>query len=470
MATQQYGLLATGFAGKPQSVCRDETTASIQALRGPSFDCSDGSLWGQWLGIFSEREAALWDLGQAIDASQDPDKATDGAQDSICTLTGSFRDDARSSQVTITLTGVPTTVVPQGTTIATVSTGAAFTTTAPATIVALTSWNINTVTAQGARVTNSGRTYYALVGGTTAAAGPGPTSAVIGAPITDNTVTWVYMGDGTGSIDVISLSVLKDAITANAYDLTRITTPVGGLQGTNNLFNAVVGAPQQSNESLRVTRENELASQGTGPADSIRAAILRAVGGITSCTVFVNLSDATDGNGQPPHSVQAVVEGGDDTAIATVLKGQVPAGIPTFGTTTVNIADSQGVLQPIKFTRITPVPIYVDATYTYNPAPVNKGGYSTTSGDGLAQNAITNFGNTLGIGRDVVASSMSAAIFPVFVNNVQVAGVQGILDVTSVKIGTAPSPTLSTTITITPFQRATFTAANVTIHSSAGTV
>jgi hypothetical protein len=469
MPTIQYGLLATGFSGKPQSVCRTEMTTSIQAIRGPSFDCSDGSLWGQWLGIFSEREAALWDLGQAIDSSQDVDKATDAAQDDVCALTGTFRAQARSSQVTETLTGVPTTVIPQGTTIVTVSTSQSFVTTAPCTIAALTSWATGVTIAAGDRRTNAGRTYYALVGGVTAGAGSGPTTAVVGAPIVDNTVTWAYMGDGTGAVDVIALSTELDAIVGNAYDITAIRTPVGGLQGAVNLFNATVGAPQQSNESLRVTRENELAAQGTGPADAIRAAVLK-VSGVTSCTVLQNLTDVTDGNGQQPHSVQVVVEGGDDAAIATVIRGQVTAATPTVGTTTINIADSQGTLQPIKFTRVTPVPIFVDVTYSYNPAPTNRGGYSTTSGAGLAQTTITNFGNALGVGRDVVASSLAAAIFPVFVGGFQVAGVQGILDVTSVKISTAPSPTVSTTIVITPFQRPTFTTTNITIHASAGSL
>lgn len=469
MPTPQFGLLASGFAGKPQATVRDEMTTAIQALRGPSFDCSDGSLWGQWLGIFSEREAALWDLGQAIDSSQDPDKATDAAQDDVCTLTGTFRAGARASQVTMTLTGVPTTVVPQGTTFANLSTGHTWTTTAPVTIVVLTPWTTGLVVPTAGRVTNAGRTYYAITGGTTAAVGTGPSSAVVGAPIVDNTVTWVYMGDGTGAVDVITISTELDAIVGNAYDITDKRTPVGGLQGAVNLFNAVLGAAQQSNESLRVTRENELGAQGTGPVDAIRAAVLK-VSGVTSCTVLQNLTDVTDGNGQQPHSVQVVVEGGDDAAIATVIRGQVTAATPTVGTTTVNVVDSQGTTQPVKFTRVTPRPIFVDVTYTYNPAPTNRGGYPTISGAGLAKDAIANFGNTLGVGRDVVASSLAAAIFPVFVNGVQVAGVQGILDVTLVKISLAPSPTLSTTLVMTPFQRATFTPANVTIHASAGTL
>lgn len=463
-----YGLLATGFAPKPQVVCASELTASIKALRGPSFDCSGGSLTGHWIGILSERESSIWDVMQAIDSSQDPDKATDAAQDALCSLTGTFRADARSSQVTETLTGVPTTVVPQGTIIATVSTGDLFTSTAPATIIVTAPWSPTTIWLLGDRATNAGNVYLAVVPGTSAGSG-GPTGGTSGSTIVDGTVTWAFLGLGTGAVDVVMLSADQDVIAANAYDLTDIRTPIGGLQGAANAVAAVLGSPQQSNESLHVTRENELAAQGTGPADAIRSAVLK-VTGVTSCTVFQNLTDNTDANGQQPHSVQVVVEGGDDAVIALVIKGQVVSGIPTVGTTTVMIADSQGTLQPIKFTRVTLIPIYVDATYTYNPAPISKGGYSTLSGNGLAIAAIVNLGNSRAIGRDVVASSLSAAIFPVFVNGVQVAGVQGVLDVTSVKISAAPSPTVSTTIAITPFQRATFALVNVAIHSSPGTV
>lgn len=460
-----FGLLPTGYAPKTQSVCRDEMTSAIQLLRGPSFDCSDGSLWGQWLGIFSERESALWDLGQAIDASQDPDKATGAALQALCALTGTLIDSARASIVVETLTGTPTTLVPLGTQINTASTGDGFTTVQNAVLIAGTAWLVAHAYLAGDRVTNASRMYVCVIAGTSAGSG-GPTTT--GTAIVDNTVTWRFLGAGTGNIDVVMVSIVKDAIVAGAYDLSVIATPVGGLQGAANILDATVGAGEQTDESLRVTREAELASEGTGPADAIRGAILR-VAGVTSCQVFNNTSDVVDGNGQAAHSVQAVVEGGDDTAIATVLLAQVAAGIPTVGTTLVNIADSQGTMQPMRFTRVTVVPIYVDATYTYNPAPQIRGGYPTT-GDALAKTAIATFGNTLGIGRDVVASSLLGSIFPVFVNGVQVIGVQGVLDVTSVKISTAPGPTLSTTITVTVFQRASFSTTNVAIHSSAGVV
>lgn len=468
-----YGLLSTGFAPMPQLVVAQQLTSAIQVLRGPSFDCSAGSLTGQWIGILSEREAAIWDAMQAIDSSQDPDKAIDAALDALCTLTGTFRASARSSIVTGTLTGTPATIVPQGTIVNTRSTGDSFVTVAPATIVVLTAWVINTVYVAGDRRTSAAGVFQCVTGGTSAAvtgplppAGPAPTPGVL---VVDNTVTWVFLGLGTGAVDAVFLSAVQDAIACNLYDLSTIRTPTGGLQGCCNTQIAVLGAQVQGNESLRITREDELVGEGTGPADAIRAAILRS-SDVTSCTVAVNMTDTVDVNGQAPHSVQAIVEGGDDSAIAQVLKSQVGAGIQTIGTTTVNITDSQGTSVPYKFTRVTQIVIYVSATYTFNPAPVNKGGYSTTQGDTLAKSAIADLGNTRPSGRDVVASSLAAALFPIFVNNVQVAGVQGILDVTSLKIGLSPLPATSTTIVITPFQRAVFSPVNVVITSSPGTV
>lgn len=467
-----YGLLPTGFAPMPQTVVAQQLTTSIKALRGASFDCTGGSLTGMWIGILSEREAAIWDVMQAIDSSQDPDKATDAAQDALCTLTGSFRGSARSSQVTGILTGDPTTVVGQGSIVNTLSTNKSFVTVAPATIVALASRAISTLYALDARVTNGGGVWQCIVSGTSdSGAGPQPPAGSPpppGAVVVDGSATWVFLGLGTGAVEVIMLSSEQDEIACDPYDLANIRTPTGGWLGCANKLAAVLGAPVQSNESLRVSRENELVGEGTGPADAIRAALLK--GGVTSCTVQVNDTDLVDGNGQAPHSVQAIVEGGEDATIAAILKRQVGAGIQTIGTTTVMINDSQGTPQAYKFTRVEQVIIYVSATYTYNPAPISKGGYSTTQGTALAQTAIASLGNSRSIGRDVVASSLAAALFPIFVNGVQVAGVQGILDVTELKISTTPFPTLSTTITITPFQRAVFSPINVIINSSPGTV
>lgn len=469
-----YGLMTSGFLPKSQDTCRSEMSVSVQGKRGPSTDVSDGSWIGMLIGILSEREATLWDLGQAIYASRDPDQATGALQDAVCSLTGTRRAAARSSLVTETFTGTPTTVVPSGTQIKTASTGALFSSLANCTIVAVAAWagahnytNARSGATLGDRVTNAGRVYECITAGTSAGAG-GPTTTAL--DILDNTMHWRYLGDGTGAIDATCGSTVKDAIVAVSGDLTQIMTPVGGLNGASNVLDAVVGALKQPDALLRLTREAELSNGGNSPPDAIRAAILD-VTGVTSCTVFANDTDLVDANGQAPHSIQALVEGGDDTAIATVLSQNVAGGIPTVssGGTPVAIVlpDSEGVSQTWIFSRPAQTLIYVDATYTYDPRAAAQGGYPS-DGDAESQLAIATFGNALPEGKDVVASSLGACIFPLFVNGSQVAGVPGILDVTLVKIGLAPAPGSSTTLVIDAFHRAAFDTSRITIHSSPG--
>lgn len=459
--TITYGLTALGFVPKPQDVCRSEIGASLRAKRGASIDLTDGSLLGQMVGIFSEREASLWDLGQADYSALDPDATAGAALEAVCALTGTFRGAARKSVVIETLTGTPGTIVTGGAQINTVSTNAAFATAASATIATLAAWATGHAYVLGDRVTNSSRAYQCITAGTSAGSG-GPTTTAL--DITDNTAHWYYLGEGTGAVDVLTKSVLADAIVAVSGDLTNKQTPVGGWQSATNLFDATVGAPVQTDAQLRLTRLEELSASGNSPADAIRAALL-VITGVFACTVFVNDTDVTDGNGQPPHSVQALVQGGDDTAIANVLSQNVAAGIKTYGTTTVSVDDSQGTPHDWKFTRPAAVPIWIDITLTYNPAMPAQGGYPA-DGDTQVIAALVNYGNSLSAGRDSVAAALGSKAFLV----------QGVLDVPrsgslgGTLIKTSASPTADTTITITPFQIATYDTSHVTVHSSAGSV
>lgn len=516
-----YGLLSTGFSPKPQDVCRSEISVSVQQKRGTSCDVSDGSLIGMMIGIFSEREASLWDLGQAIYSSQDPDTAVGSQQDAVCALTGTRRATAKKSTVLETLTGSPSTVVSYAQA-KTTSTGAIFETTSSSTIVALTAWAALTVYTPGDRRTNASRAYLCITGGTSAASG-GPTTT--SPNITDGTVHWRYLGDGTGAVDVNMTSLVADSIIALSGDLNLINTPIGGLQSVINVLDAVPGSPEQTDASLRLTRESELQQEGSGTADSIRGKILD-VTGVTTCTVYHNESDVVDSNGLPPHSILALVENGLDAAIAQVLFDNVPAGIVTVGTTTVGIVDSQGNTQNMSFTRPTSVLMYGDITLSYNPAGSAAGGYPT-NGDALVKTSFVNLGNSMPAGKDAVAKSLGAGIFPLFSNGVLVIGVQGVLDATTLiyndVIGTAAAwipthsyvatpgsrsvvtndggrtyicitggtsagsggPTgegtditdntvhwrfLGATFTITAFQRAVFDTSRVNVHSTPGTV
>lgn len=424
-----YGVTPTGFVPKPFAVVRDEVNALHRGKRGASVDTSDGSLDGNLIAIHAERESAIWDMMQAVVAAYDPDSATDDGQDGVCALTGTERRQPRSSVVVVTLAGTPATVVNAGARVRTVSTGFDFVSAVNAApFAALAVWLTSHAYIVGDRRTNSARCYQCITAGTSAGSG-GPTTTVV--DITDGTVHWTYIGEGTGAIDVVMSSVIKDSIVAVAGDLTSKQTSVGGWLTAINLLDAVVGAPVQTNESLRVTREAEIADAGNGTLDATRGALLK-ITGVTAVSSFQNTSDTTDVNGLTPHTELHLITGGADVAIAAVLAANVSAGILTLGTTTVLVTDSQGTPQPYAFSRPVPISIYIDVTLTYNSASPSKGGYPL-DGDIQVKAALSAFAQTNQVGgKDVINSSVRTAILPVFVNGVQVAGVQGVVDVSQV--------------------------------------
>lgn len=440
-----YGLTTTGFVIKTMDVLISSYNATLQAIYGLSINLDNG-IMARFVAILCERLAELWELAEAINSSTNPDAATGARLEEVSLITGTIRKDATSSDATLTLTGTNGTTVNVGSRAKTASTGEKFVTLATGLLSALPAWVATTAYVVGDRRTNATRCYVCITAGTSAGSG-GPTTTL--ANITDNTVHWRYMGEGTGAVDVASTCVDTGPIAAISGDINVIDTPVGGWASVINLTDAVPGNDITSDQGLRLLRDAELAQDGSGTADSIRGKILN-LSGVTACTVFVNDTDVTDVDGMPPHSVEALVIGGDDQAIRDLLLANVGAGIVTQGNTSGTSVDSEGVSQPIEFTRPTPVLIYVDITYIKYPIDY------PSDGDLEVQTAIALITST---GTDAVASRIGSKAF----------GVAGVLDVTSTKIGIAPAPTLSTTISITPRQYASYDTSRVTVHTSDGT-
>ncbi|MBA3841169.1 MAG: hypothetical protein H0X39_00860 [Actinobacteria bacterium] len=455
-----YGLTASGLVVKTTDLVRQDINALLIAKFGPSFDVSDSSPDGAIAGIFAERMGQMWDLVQQVAASQDPDQATGASLDALCLLTGTFRTPARSSAVTLTLTGTAGTGVTGGSRAATLSTGQLFQTTASTILGALAAWSGSTVNAIGTRVTNAGNVYQVTVAGTSAASG-GPTFSPLATGSTtgtDGTVTWRYLGGGAAAVDVLATSVNTGAVGGVAGDISVINTPVGGWAGVSNVLDAVLGNDVQSDASLRVARIAQLSAPGTGTANAVRAAVLQ-VAGVTSCTVFVNNTDFANVDGMPPHSVEVLALGGADADIANALYAQIAAGIAYQGTTTVVINDSQGVAQPIKFSRPSQVPIYVTINVVKDPI------FYPANGDAQVALAIATYGSLQLVGKDAVAASVAAQAFKV----------TGVLDVPrsgslqGALIGIAASPTSDATIVITSRQQAVWDTSRVVVNSSNGT-
>lgn len=116
--------------------------------------------------------------------------------------------------------------------------------------------------------------------------------------------------------------------------------------------------------------------------------------------------------GRPPKSFEAVVSGGSDQDVAEEIWLSKPAGIQTFGNVNggagIPIIDSQGDTQIIFFSRPTPIYIWVQLTltlYSEENFPVN--------GVQLVADSILAYGQSLGIGVDVLLQRVLCQIFTV---------------------------------------------------------
>lgn len=449
------GLTAAGLQIATLDDVRSQINTAWQAAFGASMDVSDRSPDGQEIGILSEVFALFWEVLEAINSSMDPDKATGVLLRALCALTGTVEIPPSFSTVTLTLTGTPTAVVLPGSLASTLSTGQQFVTTADddGTIVALTAWAGSTAYSAGDRRTNGGNAYLCITSGTSAASG-GPTTTA--ANITDGTAHWKFLGLGSGAVDVTARATVTGPIVAVAGDIAQIDSPSGGWDGVINLLDATLGRDAMTDAALRILRQVELARPGTSPKNAIRAALLDVGAGtnnpVTSCTVFSNVGDVTDGNGIPPHSVLAMVKGGADQDIWDALLANVADGIRTFGTVIGTSVDDEGTSETMAFSRVTEILVYVSVTLVVDP--------ETFPADGAAQvkAAISTNGNARDDGTDVTWSWVLAQCFKV----------AGVLSGDMPLIGIAPAPSLSTTIAISLFQRAVFDTGRVAVSTSNG--
>lgn len=356
------GLEATGWVTKSADEFRADIEAELRASPafGPDVDTSGESLLGQLIGVFASQIASVHEAAGVVYNSRDPRGASFTGLDVVCSLTGVEREPARKGTVTLTV-------------------------------------NLN-----------AGVTLPA-----------GSVSHVAGQP-SNRWVTSAAVTNSGGSPADVTVDAVAEAAglyVANSGTVTVIATPYAGWNSVTNAADAATGAPVESDVALRARRERELTGGGTSPLDSITAA-LRAVSGVSSVVVEHNTSDSYDfARSMPGHSVQAIVQGGTNGAVALALWRAVAGGIETVGTTSASVLDALGDARTVRFTRPANVDAYAALRVIYDDA--------TYPGDATLAEAVANVTSGQLAGATL---RMSAVI------NAALA-VPGVVDVTQVKLG-----------------------------------
>ncbi|UAN43204.1 MULTISPECIES: baseplate J/gp47 family protein [unclassified Enterobacter] len=230
--------------------------------------------------------------------------------------------------------------------------------------------------------------------------GTAGTSITNGTVKDTNNVIWrlpasVTIGVG-GSATVTATCSNSGAVAALAGAITTINTPTRGWASVTNPAAATVGAPAETDAELRIRQGQSVALPSLTPFEGVDGAIAN-VAGVTRHKLYENDTGVTDSNGLPPHSISAIVDGGDVTDIAQTIRGNKGQGTATYGTTSVTVPDTYGNPHVISFSRSTDVPIYGHITLKAFT------GYTSQIGVQIQQ-AVADYINGLTIGDDVLLS------------------------------------------------------------------
>lgn len=198
------------------------------------------------------------------------------------------------------------------------------------------------------------------------------------------------------------------AVEAVPGTITKINTPQAGWISVTNVVPAVVGQPIELDEELRERQAISVALPSRNMLDGTKAAI-KAISGVSRSHVYDNDTAVTDANGIPSHSICAVVEGGLEADIAEAIYLHKGPGGGTYGTTTYNYINEDGVTTPIRFSR----PVYhsIDVTIT-----VRRGTGYTADLLTSIQEAVEAYLSSLSIGDDVYLTGLMTAITSVVEN------------------------------------------------------
>lgn len=446
---------------------------------GDVVDVTDNSALGRMIGVIAPAEASLWEALQQVFDSFNPTTAIGIALDNIVALSGITRSPAAATRAQVILEGDLNTIVssPQGKAYSS-STQRVFSILNPVTL------NLNQASGVGVYpITVADNTDYRFSYSTDGVnyidaiynSGTGATAQSIMDGLQQKvedlfTSTFTtYQTDGrlyitrtdpfqiadfTVSINLqvqkvrklgIAIDDIVGVFPQEALAIDTISVPISGWDSVVNPVAATTGRLTETDEELRERFRNSKFFQSQNIVEAILDALLN-VAGVVDAIVYENDTATVDLNGVPGHSFLPIVLGGLPSDIAQAIWENKPTGIPSVGNTTVQIADSQGILHSISYRQPTEVPIYVTMTIE------NLG---TMPGDAPAQikQNLSNYSDSsLFIGDDVTYSRLYTPINAV-----------GGFAVNSLFIGTSPNPTGTSNIVIAFDEVASISADNITV-------
>lgn len=151
------------------------------------------------------------------------------------------------------------------------------------------------------------------------------------------------------------------AITSLPNTITVMETIVVGISGVNNAaVNYITGNKGETSAEFRLRRNKSMAIPSQGFDDSIQSQLLN-LDNVKQVRVYNNRTSSTVST-IPPHTIWVIVQGGLASEIGSVIRNNLPPGIPMKGAQSVQIARPYGDYETINYDIPTAVPLYIMAT------------------------------------------------------------------------------------------------------------
>lgn len=365
MADYQY-ISSTGVIIPDTSTILANVTTTYTNIFGSNLVVTPDSPAGVFINAEALSEAAMVQNNAAVANQINPNLSAGTFLDAILAITGVQRSPATQTYVSgVTLTGVSGTTVPAGTLAATAA----------------------------------------------------------GDQFQSVSLVTINLG-GTATVDF--KSVEYGPIPCAANTLTTVVSAVLGWETVNNTVSGVLGSVTQSDVAARAYRTNTLGFQGVALPVAITSALYN-IPGITSVWFQENIAATTqtiNDVSMVAHSIYAVVNGGDELAIAAALLENKSNGCAWNGDTSQDVIEpASGQTYTVQWDYATPVEISIAITTT-NGNSIDITNAALAYAAGTVPNFPLTTGSGWGIGGTLSCFEISAAIvaqFPQYIiTNVEI--------------------------------------------------
>ncbi|MBO0738084.1 MAG: baseplate J/gp47 family protein [Alphaproteobacteria bacterium] len=165
----------------------------------------------------------------------------------------------------------------------------------------------------------------------------------------------------SGEITVNAIAREPGQTLAPAGSLTIIVNPQPGWQTVTNPATAVPGAPVETDAQLRLRQHRSTSLPAVTPIGGIYGTLAN-LPGAGRVQVYENDQSFVNAIGIPPHSISAVLDGGDPVQIADAIMRKKAPGTGTYGSTSVDVRDQMAMPVTVNFFFTERIEIFIEIT------------------------------------------------------------------------------------------------------------